>query len=125
MMIVQPSRFSAGGGGSPITVSSNWGTTSAGTATITSFARTLTVPVGNPGSVLLNLTIPPGFLGSVQYQLAGGSLTTFTDGTTISVVTTNTLAFRALSMSSSDEVDITVTDNSNATQIGFSTLIRT
>lgn len=125
MIIIQSGRFGTGGGGSPVTVSSDWGSTSAGTATVTSFARTLTVPVGNPGNVLLTLSTTPGFLGTVQYQLAGGTLTSFTDGTIISVANTNTLAFRALSMASGDAVDIVVIDNSNAIGIGVSHLSRT
>jgi len=73
----------------PITVSSNWGSTSnAAPAAVTSPTRTLTVPAGNPGNLLF--TAGPG----AEYSKNGGAYASVTSGSGNPWANGDTLTFR-------------------------------
>ena len=107
----------AGAAISPVTVSANWGSSSNHVpGTVTSFARTCTVPGGNPGSIKLGLS--GDYDGTPQYQINAGSWTTFSNGTDITVANGNTLGFRCASMATPTTMDVAVTDNTTASAVG-------
>lgn len=103
-----------------ITVDVDWGTTNTSAATVASAARTLTVPSGSSGVVRLNSTAN----NTDKYKLAGGSFTTFTDGTLITAADTNTLQLEITSAVSGDTETITVYDNVTGALIGTAVLHR-
>lgn len=103
----------------PITASSDWGSNS-GTAptTITSAARTLTVPSGNPGNLTLNY-VDGGAGGTPQYSKNAGAFTTFSNGTGITVANGDTLQFRCQSVTGSAATNTTtVVDATKGTTVG-------
>lgn len=99
----------------PITVSANWGSI-AGASPQVSAARTLTVPAGNPGILRIAFTGSEG-VPVRSYQLNGGSFVSVTDGLTIAVANTNTLAFRVTG-GSGVEAQWDVYDNRTGTLVG-------
>lgn len=107
-----------------ITASSNWGTTTGSTSTISSATKTLTVPSGNPGSILLGLTTSGSHTRTTQYSKNGGVFTTFLDGAVISVASTNTLGFQMTGAVSTDIMDISIGDNTTSVLIGTCELER-
>ena len=102
----------------PITVDSDWGSNGIGAypGTPASASRTLTVPGGNPGNITLGLS--GDYNGTPQYRYNGGTWTTFSNGTGITVATASTLEFRNLNMASATTMSVTVTDATTATSIG-------
>jgi hypothetical protein len=76
----------------PIAVDTNWGVSS-GASPRALPDRTLRVPVGNPGDILLDITITPA--GTFAYRKNSGSWTTFTDNTVVTgFVNGDTLGFQ-------------------------------
>lgn len=98
---------------SPITASANWGIDS-GASPLSSAARTLTVPSGNPGSVRFNVVSNDATL---EYKLNAGAFTTVTDEGTISVSDAATLQFRFTGLST-DGAQLEVYDNTTGGLIG-------
>jgi len=92
----------------------DWGSTSnAAPADVTSPSRAITVPAGNPGSILLTPS------ASAQYSINGGSYVGFVVPTTITVTNgqTLTLRFPAATLAGTD-VTIDVYDNTANENIG-------
>lgn len=101
----------------PITVSSNWGTnTVAYPLGPVSAARTLTVPAGNPGNLLLNFI--DGGTGLPKYSKNGGTAAPFADGTPLTVANGDTLAFTYTPLVGTDTANITVTDTLKSVTVG-------
>lgn len=99
---------------SSITASANWGSTSgAAPGAVTSAARTLTVPAGNPGKVLLTPS------AGAAYSINGGAYTNFAIATIITVTNgqTLTLRFPAATLAGTD-VTIDVDDSTTGATIG-------
>ena len=106
--------FISAGQPSPITIPTNWGTQGGGASPQTSTAKTLTVPAGNPGNVLLHYTVAP--TGTGQYIKNGGAPVTFTVDTVVNFANTDTLAFKLTG--AGDIMNVTVTDNTTSAVIG-------
>ena len=102
------------GGLLPITIPTNWGNQGGGASPQTSVAKTLTVPSGNPGNVLLHLTTAPA--GTIQYIKNGGVATTFSGDTVVNFANTDTLAFKLTG--AGDLANIAVSDNTFGSSIG-------
>lgn len=98
----------------PITIPTNWGVQGGGATPQTSVAKTLTVPGGNPGNVLLHLTLAPS--GTIQYVKNGGAGVTFSADTIVNFANTDTLAFKLIG--AGDIANISVIDNTTGTSIG-------
>lgn len=110
-------------GTSPITVNTNWGTTSAATVNVTSATRTLTVPVGNVGDVRLDVAFETGRPRS--YKKNSSSFTTFTTGTVVNFSSGDTLSFRMSLSGSGDELNLNIVDNTTESLIGTCSLVNT
>ena len=98
----------------PITVDSDWGA-DINTSPVTSAARQLTVPAGNPGTIKFTNVSQDG--ASFQYSKNGGAYSNVTEGGTVSVATTNTITFRHTGSSGTGSA-VTVVDNTTLTTIG-------
>jgi hypothetical protein len=103
-----------GSGISPITIPTNWGTSGPSATPITSATKTLTVPAGNPGNVLLHLVTAPS--GTIGYSKNAAAFTSFTVDTVVNFADTDTLAFRLTG--AGDFVSLTVTDNTVLVSVG-------
>jgi hypothetical protein len=79
-----------------------------------SAAKTLTVPSGNPGTIRFQIAVNTS---SATYKKNGGSNTTFTDSSTLSMANGDTLQFRTLG-ASADQLDVSVYDHTLGTLIG-------
>ena len=106
--------FISAGQPSPITIPTNWGTQGGGASPQTSTAKTLTVPAGNPGNVLLHYTLAP--LGTGQYIKNGGAGVPFSVDTVVAFANGDTLAFKLIG--AADNMNTTVSDNTVSVQIG-------
>jgi hypothetical protein len=104
----------AGGLPSPITIPTNWGTSGPSASPITSATKTLTVPAGNPGNVLLHLVTAPA--GTIGYSKNAAAFINFTIDTVVNFANTDTLAFKLTG--AGDFVSLTATDNTSGTPIG-------
>lgn len=106
-----------------ISVSSNWGSNSAATSTITSATRTMSAP---PGSVLLFTIGTTDGAVTAQYQLNGGTFTTFTSGATLAIAHGDTLAFRVTGAGSvGNGYSATITNNVGGASVGSVSFNRT
>ena len=99
---------------SPITVNSNWGA-DFNASPVTSSARQLTVPAGNPGTIKFTSVAQDG--ASFQYSKNGGAYSNVTEGGTVSVATTDTITFQHTGSSATGS-SVTVVDNTTLTTIG-------
>lgn len=94
----------ARGGGVSITLSSDFNSPS-GAAPQSTASRTLTVPTGSGGILVLDITGTTG-TPNPRYNLASGGLTAFADSDVISVSDTNTLLFNNNAAASSFTVQL-------------------
>lgn len=101
-------------------------TTSAATATVTSATRTYTLGSGNSGTVKFTSVATTGS-GTSQYSKNGGSFTgnDITEGMTIVLASTDTLALRTTGLTSGQNGTFNVVDNDTSTNIESVTLSRT
>ena len=88
--------------------------TGAGSPSIVGFDETITVPAGNSGQLMFNITSSvPG--GALQYSLNGGTTwTAATNGLVITVTNGQKLRLQALTMASGNNYFGNVTDNSTS-----------
>jgi hypothetical protein len=109
-----------GGGGNSVSVGTDWGSASCSgvtTCTATSATETLTVPIGNPGSIHLDFDNSAG--DGAHYSLNGGGLVSIGSGVNITVATGNTLSFTiSCKCSGNQGGEITVSDNTTSAVIG-------
>jgi hypothetical protein len=102
----------------PITVPSSWGLTSvAAPNSLASATRTLTVPAGNPGKVVLTFS-DSGCLATPQYKKNGGTPTSFSFGDVVTFADGDTLAFQASNGEFAGTLTATATDQATSTLIG-------
>jgi hypothetical protein len=80
-------------------------TTSSGSSPVTSSTRTIT----GAGTLLFVNIATDG--GSPQYSLNGGSFTNITEGLTLAVADTDTIAVRATLATTSDQASVDLYDN--------------
>lgn len=100
-----------------ITKSANWGSQSSSSLLQTSPTITLTVPIGNPGSITLNGIVTDAIGGdTVSYNVNGTGFIDFTDTTTtIGINNGDTLRFRANLIATFNFASVTVADDFCAT----------
>lgn len=94
--------------------------------TSTSITRTVTVPSGNPGDILLVLNLGGTGTGNgtPQYLINAGTWTTFIDGAIITVANGDSLTVRMLNVTTSgDDSTIEAYDNTTFDLLG--TLVTT
>ena len=107
-----------GGGILPMSIPSNWGSSGPSASPISSAAKIITVPVGNPGSVRVHITSAPA--GTLEYQINAAAFITVTDNITFTVANNDTLKFRLTG--ASDLAAVQVIDNTTMVQFGNCTL---
>lgn len=110
-----------GGTVSPITIPTDWGVQGPGASPFTSTAKTLTVPTGNPGNILLQVLVAP--VGSIKYVKNGGVAVTVTVPVTVSFANADTLAFTL--QGGGDNATISATDGFMGKLIGTAILSTT
>lgn len=105
----------ARGGGASITLSSDFNSPS-GASPQSTASRTLTVPTGSSGILVLDITATTGS-PNPRYNLNSGGLTTFTDGEIIGVSDGQTLLFNNNVAASSYTVQLR--DNQTGQNVGL------
>lgn len=100
-------------------------TTTAGTSTVTSAARTYTLGAGNSGQVSFTSVSYDGG-GSFQYSINGGSFigNDITEGLIITLSNGQTLRLRATTMTSGNTGNANINDVSTGTVLENATLMR-
>lgn len=100
----------------PITFSGSFSKTAAPSGGyVTSDTITVTVPVGNSGTLRVNYGTPTGTIGGIEYSKNGGGFASWADGGTVVFANNDTLALRAgggggAAMTAGESQPFTLTD---------------